>query len=136
LIVDTSALVAVAFAEAEHEPILDALLNETGFVPAPVLVEYRRVMSLAGNAPSPAGELLLQRLLERRLSVEPFGSADAHEASAANAPHGSGNGRGGTLNLLDLMVYGMGRRMNLPILCTGRDFAATGIAIHPASRSW
>ncbi len=59
---------------------------------------------------------------------------DAHLAEAANEAHGTGNHRGGTLNLLDLMVYGMAKRTGRPILCTGRDFAATGIAIHPASR--
>jgi ribonuclease VapC len=48
----------------------------------------------------------------------------------------SANGRGGRLNLLDLMVYAAARRTGLPILCTGADFAASGAAVHPASRGW
>lgn len=38
--------------------------------------------------------------------------------------------------MLDVMVYCLARRLGRPILCTGRDFAATDAAIHPASRTW
>lgn len=69
------------------------------------------------------------------LEIEPFTAEDAEIAGEANRAHGKGNGKGGTLNLLDLMVYAMARRLAEPILCTGRDFAATGIDIHPASRT-
>jgi len=75
-------------------------------------------------------------MLAGSLSIEPFTPEDAIFSSEANPLYGSGNGRGGTLNMLDLMVYGMARRMERPILCTGKDFAATDIAIHRASRGW
>lgn len=68
------------------------------------------------------------------LRVHAFDADDAAVAAEANMAHGTGNGRGGSLNLLDLMVYAVARRLGLPILCTGRDFAATGIDLHPASR--
>lgn len=136
MIVDTSALVAVSFREAGRQAILEALLEEAGIVPSPVLVEFRLVTSLEGNAPDPHAELLLAEVLSSNLSVEAFTPADAEEAFAAIERHGRGNGRGGKLNMLDLMVYGMAKRTGRPILCTGTDYAGTDIPIHPASRPW
>lgn len=75
-------------------------------------------------------------LVGSKFQVEPFTAADAELASRANMEHGAGNGRGGRLNLIDLTVYAVARRLDRPILCTGTDFASTGIAIHPNSRGW
>ena len=52
----------------------------------------------------------------------------------ANIRYGSGNGKGGKLNLLDLMVYAAAKALDMPILCTGYDFMSTDAKIHPASR--
>jgi uncharacterized protein with PIN domain len=59
---------------------------------------------------------------------------DALLAPEAHRQHGRDNGTGGKLNLLDVMVYCMARRLGQPILCAGGDFVPTGIMIHPASR--
>ncbi|MEA3010219.1 MAG: ribonuclease VapC [Sphingomonadales bacterium] len=133
MIVDTSALVAVAQGEPGSERLKDAI-GDGGLIPAPVIVEYRRVISRGGAREAPASEAILAKLLVR-LAVEPFTADDADIAAAANRAYGAGNGRGGTLNLLDLMVYATAKRMGLPILCTGRDFASTDALIHPASRT-
>jgi len=101
--------------------------------PAPVAVEFERVVTNRGKQASDSAAFL-DRMLAGPLSVEPFTAEDAALAVAANQQHGSGNGRGGTLNLLDLMVHAVAKRTGRPILCTGRGFAATGIGIHPASR--
>lgn len=135
MIVDTSALVATANGEPESDPLKRAML-EGGVVPAPVLLEYHRVVTKRGSRRAPEAEALLRNLLSAELAVEPFTSEDADLAAAANFEYGSGNGRGGTLNMLDLMVYGMAKRLNRVVLCTGRDFVATDIRIHPASRRW
>lgn len=136
MIVDTSALVAILREEEGRESLRDALLVEGGLIPSPVLVELRRVTARSGNRLHPDASELLVSLQAERTTIEPFTAEDADLASAANAQYGTGNGRGGRLNMLDLMVYGMARRMERPILCTGKDFAATDIAIHPASRGW
>jgi ribonuclease VapC len=133
MIVDTSALVAVANDEPGADLLKRAMLRG-GRIPAPALLEYRRVMTKRGSRAAPEAEALLQDLLAGELTVEPFTAEDAAIASEANVEHGAGNGRGGRLNLLDLMVYATARRLVLPILCTGTDFASTGISIHPASR--
>jgi ribonuclease VapC len=136
VIVDTSALVAVLRREAGHAPILDALVREESYIPAPVLLELARVAAGPGNAPDPRGAALVAALLDGRAAVLPFGAEAARLASAANPDRGRCNGRGVTLNILDLMVLGCARATQRPILCTGRDFAAAGAALHPASRPW
>lgn len=135
MIVDTSALIAAAGDEPGADAIKRAMLRG-GIVPAPVLTEYGRVVTRRGSRAAPEAEAFLGSLLAAELTVEPFTRADADLATAANLEHGAGNGRGGRLNLFDLMVYATAKRLDLPILCTGSDFAATDIAIHPASRRW
>lgn len=136
MIVDTSALIAIVSREAESASLAAAIVATPGVLPAPALIEFRRVITLRGSRTAPEAEAVLRFLLSQSLEVEAFTEADAGHASAANDRYGAGNGRGGTLNLLDLMVYGAAKRMALPILCTGRGFSATDIPIHPASRAW
>ena len=110
-----------------------ALLGAPGYVPAPVLVEFWRV-ARRGNLISPD---LLAAFLDEMLAdseILAFSAEHAESAAAGGEAHGTGNGNGGLLNMLDLMVYGVAKVENLPILCTGYNFATTGAAIHPASR--
>ena len=136
MIVDTSALVAIAYREPAYEAMREALLSETGIIPAPVIIEFHRVTKLAGNAINPAAEAIVDLALENAITIGPFDRMAADAAVAANQPYGKGNDRGGLLNMLDLMVYGMAKARDLPILCTGRDFASTDATLHPASRNW
>lgn len=136
MIVDTSALIAILLREQEFQKLLDAVLSVPSLVPAPVLIEFHRVASRRRDGLGVGAGALLGGLLDRGLMIETFTGQDANLTVEANIRFGAGNGRGGILNLLDLMVYGMARRTGLPILCTGEDFAATDIGIHPASRGW
>jgi ribonuclease VapC len=134
LIVDTSALVAVLKLEIGHEALTKALLAGDGVIPAPVIVEFERVASLPGNTANPDGARLLDVCTRAGLTFAPLDVASAQAAAAANAVYGSGSGHRAKLNMLDLMVYGIAKTLDLPILCTGRDFSATDARIHPASR--
>lgn len=134
MIVDTSALIAIVALEEGHERLRAALVNEDNLIPAPVLVEFHLVTSREGNAPNPDAQSFLATLLGQRSLIESFSADDALLAPEAHRQHGRGNGLGGKLNLLDVMVYCMARRLEQPILCAGRDFVPTGIMIHPASR--
>lgn len=136
MIADTSALVAVLRREDGHGPILDALLAEAGLIPAPVPVGFARVAAGPGNAPDREAAALVAALLDGRAAVLPFGAAAARHAAEANEAHGRGDGRCGALDVLDLMVLGCARAAGRAILCTSRDFAAAGAALHPASRPW
>ena len=90
-------------------------------------------MGTRADASSDA-EAFIANLLAGPLDLFPFTIDHARAAATANFRFGTGNGTGGSLNLLDLMVYGCAKILERPILCTGRDFAATDAAIHPASR--
>lgn len=134
LIVDTSALIAASTKERGHERLRAALTSVEVAIPAPVIVEFERVTALAKNVPDPNAAAFLAMLIDLGAIVMPFDVAMARAAANANEAHGSGNGRGSLLNLLDLMVYGVAKVTGLPILCTGKDFASTDAVIHPASR--
>ena len=134
MIVDTSALVAVLREENGWRPLYTTLCDEPGLIIAPVLVELGRVTAQANNRPSQAARDLLSLLTGYRITFIPFRVDTGLAAAAANERYGSGNGRGGKLNMLDLMVYATAIETGLPILCTGKDFAATDALIHPASR--
>ena len=134
VIADTSALIAASTKERGHERLRDALTSGGVKVPAPVVVEFERVTALDGNVPDPDARAFLSTLFDLGVEVLAFDESMARAAADANSSFGSADGRGSPLNLLDLMVYGVAKVTNLPILCTGKDFARTDIAIHPASR--
>ena len=134
MIIDTSALIAVLTGELGHEKLLAALLDESAILPAPARLEFLTVARGNRLGLAKQAEALLDRLT--RLGMETLAWTADHAATAASAQmtYGKGNGRGGTLNLLDLMVYAVARQSNTALLCTGRDFASTDAAIHPSSR--
>lgn len=134
MIVDTSALVAILKGEPGLAALAAAIRREDSHLPAPAHVEFIRVASSVRVDMRAEAETLLAELIKGGLRIIPFTAEQARIACDANATHGSGQGRGGMLNLIDLMVYAVALDRDEPILCTGRDFAATGIAIHPASR--
>jgi ribonuclease VapC len=135
VIVDTSALVAILLREAGAEALLDAIAQKGGLLPSPARVEFIRVAS--GDRVGLAREAvkLLDLLGRLGLDTVAFTNEHARIASEANLRYGKGNGSGGVLNLLDLMVYAVAKEREEPLLCTGKDFATTDLIIHPASRS-
>ena len=62
----------------------------------------------------------------------PFHARGGRNRRRGNERQGKGNG--GKLNLLDRMAYATAKHTARPVLRTGRDFADTDAAIHPASR--
>lgn len=135
MIVDTSALVASLYGEAGADRIDQALLAGTGLLPAPVVVELHRVTSDDANLPDPDIVQLVEKLIAGGYQILPFDEDMTRISVEANVHYGSGNGRGGRLNMLDLMVYAAAKARDMPILCTGNDFSLTDAKIHPASRA-
>jgi ribonuclease VapC len=133
VIVDTSALVAILLREPGSDGLLDAI-TEGGLLPAPARVEYLRVASGSRVGLAREAALLLGHLKRLGLDTVPFDHRHARIASEANARYGKGNGRGGLLNLLDLMVYAVAIDRQMPLLFTGRDFASTDVRVHVGSR--
>lgn len=132
MIVDSSAILAVVLREDGDGPIRAALARGPGLIPAPVLIETTRLLHGRARHRLREGELLLRDLLDEAMTIEPLTIEDGVRA-AAEVPR-LGKGCGGPLNLVDLMVYAVAVRTGQPVLCTGPEFAAVGLPIHPASR--
>lgn len=133
MIIDTSALVAILKQEDGYLELRDAIGSEGGLLPAPAEVEFAMVAAGAGKTAK--AKELMQAYRESGLSTMEFSVVHAKIACEAFEPFGKGNGKGGPLNLLDLMVYAVAKERDEAILCTGKDFAATDARIHQASRA-
>lgn len=134
MIVDTSALIAIALAEDAWPQLRDALFDTVCTIPAPVLTELQLAIPYRSSAFRVAASSLLSHLLSAGAEVAAFERNHAEMTVSARARYGRGNGRGGLLNFGDLMVYAIAKDHNQPLLCTGRDFTSTDLIIHPASR--
>ena len=134
MIVDTSALAAIALGEPNWEALTKAIIAWPGIVPAPVLVELRLALAKHGKSAVDAAFALVENEVMRGMVIAPFEERHAALVAPAFARFGKGNGRGGVLNFGDLMVYAVAKDRGEPVLCTGRDFSSTDLAIHPASR--
>ena len=134
MIVDTAALVAILIQEPGWEKLRAALLDEPARLPTPAKVEFLRVARSERLELGEIAESLLAEWEAMGLEIAPFTDDHARLATAANAVHGSGLRTGGKLSLLDLMVYAVAKDRGEPLFCTGKDFAATELVLHPACR--
>ncbi len=134
MIVDTSALIAVLTGEPGHDSIFEAMLGEPCAVAAPTLLEFMTVARGDRFKLGEQAEMLIVRLGRVGLETVAWTADHAGIAVKAQLAYGKGNGRGGVLNLLDLMVYAVAKERGETLLFTGRDFGTTDIRVHPASR--
>jgi len=126
MVLDTSALLAILFAEPEAEAMVRAMASDPRrLVGAPTLVEASAVMRVKKGG---AGEVALDALLER-LEVEavPMAVGAARLARLAYARFGKGVGDPGVLTLGDCLAYGVAMAEREPLLFKGQDFAQTDL---------
>jgi ribonuclease VapC len=88
------------------------------------------------NVPNPIVAQVLNKLPSRRMRIVAFEPEWAAAAVGSNRRDGTGNGQGGLLNMLDLLVDGTAQVRRLLIVCMGKDFPSTDALIHAASRPW
>lgn len=126
IVVDTSALVAIAFAEPEREAFVraieesgKALISSVSVVEARMVVHGRR----GHRAVVMLDDLLRLPAFE---SVAP-GPAEADAAYAAFVAYGKGSGHPAGLNFGDVFSYALAKVRGLPLLFKGDDFAQTDI---------
>jgi ribonuclease VapC len=121
---DTSALVAILFAEPGYLGLVDRILEaESVRVGAPTLVEAGMV--LAGRRGVPGNELD-ELVKELAITVVPFGEAEWRRASQAFARFGRGRHKAG-LNVGDCLAYGVAAAAADALLFVGDDFRHTDI---------
>ena len=126
MILDSSAVVAIALQEPGFEHLLAAMdaASRIG-IGAPTLVEASIVLSARTGLD---GRGLVSRfLLEGDIAVVPF--TDAHFGTAVDAWLRFGRGRHPAgLNFGDCLSYATARLASEPLLFTGNDFSRTDIA--------
>lgn len=124
MVVDTSAVVAVLFGEPGAEGVEHKLMDAPGIMSAATRVELGIVVEARAG---PAGAQLLEELLARvGVRVEPVDQGLADEALVCWRRFGRGRHPAG-LNYGDTFSYALARRMGLPLLFVGEDFARTDV---------
>jgi ribonuclease VapC len=125
LIVDSAAIIAIAFQEPGHE-LLVAKMRSASVVGAgaPTLAECGVVLH---RRLGDASRGILERLIDEFAVVEiPFGEIHWREAVVAYERFGRGR-HPAQLNFGDCMTYAVARLTDQPLLFVGDDFSKTDI---------
>ena len=127
MILDSSALVAVALDEPERDAFIAKIDEaESVGVGAPTLVEAGIVF--AARTGGEADELLAELVSVAEAVVIEFGDAHWHEALSAWWRFGRSR-HPASLNFGDCLAYATARLAGQPLLCKGDDFAKTDLAL-------
>ena len=126
--VDTSAIVAIAFAEPERTAFRLAILRAgKALISTASVLEVKMV---AYGRRGPRAVVLVDDLLRLPMfEVTPPGPADLEAAFGAFVAFGKGSGHPAALNFGDLFPYALAKVRNLPLLFKGADFAETDIQV-------
>lgn len=126
MVIDTSALLALLFAEPEASAFAEQIASaDRRLVGGPTLVEATAVMLARKGKP---GVIALDALLARLgIEVVPLSVEAAGFARQAYARYGKGVGSPGVLNYGDVLSYAVARAEDEPLLFKGEDFAGTDI---------
>lgn len=126
IVVDTSAIVAIAFGETQREPFVAAILAaDRALVSSVSVVEARMVVHARKGQ---RAVILVDDLLRLPcFEVCAPGPDEAAAAYAAFVTYGRGSGHPANLNFGDVFPYALAKVRGLPILFKGDDFAQTDL---------
>jgi ribonuclease VapC len=127
MVIDTSALAAIFFAEPERETFLAAITAaDTRLISAASVVEAGMVIeSRQGEAAGREFDLFVVRA---DLQVIPVDAEQADVARSAWRQYGKGR-HPAALNFGDCFSYALAKSTGEPLLAKGTDFAATDIVV-------
>jgi ribonuclease VapC len=126
IVVDTSALFAIAAAEPERETFVD-IIDAHGPPLCSAVTYLETVMVLTGRSPRLERERFDNLVTVFALDIVPIDRAIADVAVDAFDRFGKGRHRA-RLNLADCFSYALAKSRALPLLFKGNDFAKTDIA--------
>ena len=127
IVVDTSAIVAIAFAEPERETFVQVLQRADRVLISSVSVVEAR-MVVHGRRGQRAVVLVDDLLRLPMFDVVAPGPAEAEAAYAAFVAFGKGSGHAAGLNFGDVFSYALAKVRSLPLLYKGVAFSETDIA--------
>jgi ribonuclease VapC len=125
--VDTSALVAIAFAEPEREDFMQAIKTAGKALVSTVSVVETR-MVIHGRRGQRAVILMDDLLRLPMFELVAPSPPEMDAAYAAFVAFGKGSGHPAGLNFGDVFSYALAKARGVPLLYKGNDFAHTDIA--------
>lgn len=126
MIVDSSAIIAIAQDEPDADRLFRALHDHPGpRISAGNLLETYLVIDQRWGDEAPA--VMERVLLPIGLVVEPVTEAQVSIARDAYRRFGKGTGHPAQLNYGDCFAYSLARMLDQPLLFVGNDFAQTDI---------
>ena len=127
IVADTSAIIAIVFAEPEREAFVDVIRRAPRVLVSTVSVVEAR-MVVHGRRGERAVVLVDDLLRLPMFELIPPGIAEMDAASAAFVAFGKGSGHPAALNFGDVFGYALAKVRGLPLLYKGTDFSETDIA--------
>ncbi len=124
IVVDSSAIVAVALNEDESELFSRVISTNRSLVAAPTALETHLVLS--GRTPSKATRFMDVFLARDAVELVPFDKALFEIARQAFDMFGRGR-HAAALNFGDCFAYALAKAHDAPLLYKGDDFALTDI---------
>jgi len=126
LVADTAALLAILLNEPERPQFKRYLLEHEPRISAGTLIETLRVVQLALGPEALSG---VDALIEAtRAEIVGVDACQVAEARRGMILFGKGRGQEpAVLNFGDLFAYALARRLGLPLLFKGDDFARTDV---------
>ena len=127
IVVDTSAIISIAFAEPERAAFVQAIeQTDKALISTVSVVEARMVVH--GRRGQRAVVLVDDLLRLPMFEVVPPSVAEMDAAYAAFVAFGKGSGHPASLNFGDVFSYALAKVRALPLLFKGSDFSKTDIA--------
>lgn len=127
IVVDTSAIVAIAFAEIEREAFTQAIQQtDRALISSVSVVEARMVVH--GRRGQRAVVLVDDLLRLPMFEIVAPSATEMDAAYAAFVAFGKGSGHPAALNFGDVFSYALAKARGLPLLFKGSDFSQTDIA--------
>ena len=127
IVADTSAIIAIVFAEPEREAFIDVIRCAPRVLVSTVSVVEAR-MVVHGRRGERAVVLVDDLLRLPMFELIPPGIAEMDAAYAAFVAFGKGSGHPAALNFGDVFGYALAKVRGLPLLYKGTDFSETDIA--------
>lgn len=126
IVVDTSAIIAIAFAEPERAAFVQAIeQTDKALISTVSVVEAR--MLVHGRRGQRAVVLVDDLLRLPMFEVVPPSLAEMDAAYSAFVAFGKGSGHPASLNFGDVFSYALAKVRALPLLFKGNDFSLTDI---------
>ena len=128
IVVDSSALIAIAFAEPEKAAFDGIIASpERCLLSAVNAYETATILRMRWG---PGAVALLRKMLENnRIEIIPFDEEQVLAAAEAYGHYGKGIHSKARLNLADCAAYALAKTMDAPLLFKGDDFAHPDVKV-------